>query len=112
MLQVVTLYLVQEKALPAFVAAVRSGTWHALARQLQPDLIATDLLQRQGGQYLMCIDFWTSPEAYTVARNSPSFEALFVFRRNLAQRCYDLGAFTHPGVAATVFITEASVHHP
>lgn len=96
MLHVVTLYVVSDKALPAFVAAVRNGTWHVLARQLQPSLIATDLLQRQGSHYLMCIDFWTSKEAYEAAQSSASYETLLRFRSNMALRTFDLGAFTHP----------------
>jgi hypothetical protein len=101
MLHIVTLYVVSEEVLAGFIAAVRNGTWHALARQLQPNLIATDVLERQDSQYLMCIDFWASPEAYAAALNSPSFGTLFQFRRNMAQSSFELGAFTHPARVAS-----------
>lgn len=96
MLHVVTLYVLSEQAFPAFITAVRTGAWHMLARQLQPNLIATDVLQRQGSLYLMCIDFWTSAEAYAAARRSPSLATLNRFRDNLTLYSWNLGEYTHP----------------
>lgn len=98
MLYVVTLYSVSVEAAHAFETSVRrGGEWQTLARRFAPELIATDVLLRRPDSPIplfLCLDFWSSPEAYLRSCRSPLHQALLAARRQLADSAFELGAFT------------------
>jgi len=107
MLHVLTLFSVSPEAADPFVDAIRrGGEWHSIARSLMPDLIATNLLEQQpsatppllSGSSLLfvCLDFWSSPDAYRRACQQPACQALFCARRRMAKNAVELGAFCFP----------------
>jgi len=67
-----------------------------LARQVAPELVGTDLLRhRQDGApaLFLCLDFWTTNEAFLRACRSPAVQSLFAARRIWADSAFELGAF-------------------
>jgi hypothetical protein len=97
MLHVVTLFVVNQDAEDTFSRSLRiNGDWHSLARAIAPDLVAADLLRHQLSPLFVCIDFWTSSEAYHVARNSDAVRYLLRERRRMAVSSFELGAFSFP----------------
>src|ERR1039458_6559079 len=73
MLHVFTLLSVPEYSADALVRSIRQGgEWHAIARHLLPDLIATDLLEHRASaippflsssrRLYLAQDFWTSSD--------------------------------------------------
>ena len=109
MLHVITLYAVEPEAASAFVRSVRfGGEWRALARDLAPSLIATDLLERQftpsppffsnTSILFVCLDYWSSLVAYRRASENPSYQALLLARRRMASSAFVLGEFSFPAI--------------
>ena len=99
MLHVVTLFSVSAKAEDAFVRSLRmGGDFHTLARRLIPEFIAADLLRHHHGPLFLCLDFWTTPEAYRRACLSPAIQNLFLLRRQMADSSFELSAFSFPAV--------------
>jgi hypothetical protein len=107
MLHVMTLYSVPAEAVSPFVRSIRmGGEWHTLARNLAPALIATDLLEQQSSPMppflcrslvlFVCLDFWSSVEAYRRACQQPACQALLDARRGMASSAFELGAFAFP----------------
>src|ERR1035441_6298593 len=81
MLHVFTLLSVPEYSADALVRSIRQGgEWHAIARHLLPELIATDLLEHRASdippflsssqRLYLAQDFWTSSDAYQIGRAS------------------------------------------
>ena len=113
MIHSATVFLVADDALPAFIESNRThGLWRQLARQLQPALVATDLLQNATRQnLLLTIDYFISPLAYQRCLRSPAYETLLRFRQNLSVVAIQLGAFSfppHPALTEDV-VTESAV---
>ncbi len=107
MLHVITLYSVAAEAADPFVRSIRwGGEWHTLARSLAPALSATDLLERQSSPMppflsrssvlFVCLDFWSSAEAYRRACRQPALQALLLARRRMASSAFELGEFCFP----------------
>ncbi len=107
MLHVMTLYSVPAEAVGPFVRSIRmGGEWHTLARNLAPALVATDLLEQQSSPMppflsrssilFVCLDFWSSSEAYRRACQQPACQALLLARRRMATSAFELGAFAFP----------------
>jgi hypothetical protein len=107
-----TLYSVPAEAAAPFVRSIRmDGEWHILARNLAPALIATDLLEQQSSPMppflsrssilFVCLDFWSSPEAYRRACRQPACQALLDARRRMATSAFELGAFAFPAAQNT-----------
>jgi hypothetical protein len=114
MIHSATLFFVSDKSLPAFIASGRTdGLWRQLARQLQPALVATDLLQHANRHnLLLAIDYFISPPAYQQSLHSPAYETLLRFRQNMAVFAIELGAFSfppHPEVAEKSAVVEGAV---
>ncbi len=81
-LYVVTLFCVHDPAAEQrLITSLRiGGEWHAMARAIAPQLIATDLLRHQHdapAQFYLCLDFWTSAEAYRSAMRSTATQQLY-----------------------------------
>ena len=99
MLHVITLFTVPENE-DAFVNSMSvNGDWHALARSVAPNLIATDLLRHQLSPLYLCHDLWTTRDAYFRGLHSPAVQNLFLIRRQTASACFELGAFQFPTLA-------------
>lgn len=98
MIHSATVFLVADDALPAFIESNRThGLFRQLVQQLQPALVATDLLQSATRQnLLLTIDYFISPQAYQRCLRSPAYETLLRFRRNMAVLAIQLGAFSFP----------------
>ncbi|MGA2351343.1 MAG: hypothetical protein ABSF70_12990 [Terracidiphilus sp.] len=106
MLHVISLYSVAASSAAPFVHSIRTGEWHTLARRVAPALVATDLLERQlspmppflsrSSTLFICLDFWSSPEAYRRASQQPACQALLVARRQMASSTFELGEFCFP----------------
>jgi hypothetical protein len=100
MLHVVTLFLLNPDVEGAFVHSLRiGGDWHTLAGRVAPQLVATDLLRHlhdPAEPLYLCLDFWTSAEAYRHAFHSPHIQHLLLARRQMAAGCFELGAFSFP----------------
>ena len=98
MLHVATLFFIRPNAEHEFVRVIR-GDWQMLARRVAPDLVGTDLLRRQQDAPVtlyLCLDFWTSAEAYRRASYSASVRNLLAARRSLAGSYFRLGEFAFP----------------
>jgi|ERR1035437_1496457 hypothetical protein len=113
MIHSATVFLVADDALRAFIESNRThGLWRQLARQLQPALVATDLLQNATRQnLLLTIDYFISPLAYQHCLRSPAYETLLRFRQNLSVVAIQLGAFSFPPNPARIedVVTESAV---
>jgi hypothetical protein len=98
LIHVVTRFCVSDRGGDeAFVRFVRE--WQPLARRIAPDLIATDLLrhdQEVPAPLYLCLDFWTSVEAYRRALRSGAIQQLLRARREMAFSSFELGAFAFP----------------
>ena len=104
MIHSATVFLVADDALSAFIESNRThGLFRQLAQQLQPALVATDLLQNATRQnLLLTIDYFISPQAYQRCLRSPAYETLLRFRQNMSVVAIKLGVFSfppHPEVA-------------
>lgn len=103
-IHVATLYSVQPEAADAFIRSIRAGgDWQRVARRVAPDLVASDLLQRQSSPspVFLCIDFWVSRERYLRVRESPVYEPLLQLRHDMAGATIELGVFAFPASAET-----------
>ena len=86
-----------------------NGDWHAVARRIAPELVATDLLRRQLSPLYICHDFCTTPEAYFHSLYSPSVQGLLLVRRQMASACFELGAFEFPTLADSSLLSNAAI---
>ena len=107
MLHVVTLFTVPDNE-DAFVHSISmNGTWHTLARQIAPSLIATDLLRHHLSPLYICHDLWTTREAYFRGLHLPAVQSLILIRRQMASASFELGAFQFPALRNRVPLLKA-----
>jgi hypothetical protein len=107
MLHVVTLFTIKPDFEDAFARSLRiGGDWHRLARSIAPNLVTADLLRHQLAPLFVCIDFWTSSEAYHAACNSQAVRYLLLERRRMAASSFELGAFSFPAMRESRFDSE------
>jgi len=114
MLIVVSLFTVDHPAAEnAFVSTIQEGCWRRLARKAVPDLLGTTLLRHQQGaprRLFLCLDSWTSFDAYSRAFRAQEVQSLFVSRRQLADSCFELGAFIFTPAPDLSSLTRLSIH--
>ena len=109
MLHVITLFTVPDGE-EEFVRSLRmNGDWHAVARRIVPELVATDLLRHQLSPLYICHDFWTTPAAYFRSLHSPSVQRLLLARRQMASACFELGAFEFPVPTDSAILSSAVI---
>jgi len=120
MIDVITLYSVRAEVVGPFVRSLGwGGDWYTLARALAPEMIASDLLQHEttgvapllssSSVLFLCLDFWTSREAYQRACQSPACQALLLARRQMADCAFEFGAFSFPKQADTEILAMPAV---
>jgi hypothetical protein len=108
-LHVITLFTVPESE-ETFVRSLRiNGDWHAIARRIAPELVATDLLRHQLSPLYICHDFWTTPEAYFRSLHSSSVQGLLLAPRQMASACFELGAFEFPALTDSAMSSNAGI---
>lgn len=109
MLHVITLFTVPDGE-ERFVRSLQiNGDWHAVARRIAPELVATDLLRHQISPLYICHDFWTTPEAYFLSLHSSSVHGLLLARRQMASACLELGAFEFPTLTDLAMFSNAAI---
>lgn len=89
------------------------GEWQSRARSIAPELIATELLRQQEvvpAPLYLCMDHWTSAEAYHQAFRSRTVQQLFRLRRELVSSCLELGTFAFPSLTESVEFARALVN--
>ena len=98
MIHAVRFYLVAPEKVSAFTAMFHDGgLYREITRNLQPGLIAIDLLQSlELDAAFVTLEFWLSVEAYCAAQNAPAQSVLIKLLRNMSISCLDLGPFTFP----------------
>lgn len=73
------------------------GLYRELTRQLQPGLIAIDLLRSlEVETAYVTQEFWLSEEAYRFAQKAPAQSVLTRLLRNMTLCSLDLGTFNFP----------------
>lgn len=98
MLLVASLFSIQDRnARDFFFRAVRrGGSWQTAVCRIAPDLIELDAFEaiEDGPKAIyLCLDLWSSPEAYLRACYSSEVQALFLARRGLADSSLEIGVF-------------------
>ena len=98
MLLVASLFSVKDRnARDFFVRSVRrGGSWQASACRIAPELIELDVFEHMEDApkaIYLCLDLWTSTEAYHSACCSSEVQNLLLARRLLADSSFELGAF-------------------
>jgi hypothetical protein len=98
MIHAVRFYLVAPEKVSAFTSMFRDGgLYRELTRQLQPGLIAIDLLRSKELKIAhLTLEFWLNEDAYRSAQNTPAQCVLIKMLRNMTLSCLDLGPFTFP----------------
>ncbi len=74
----------------------RGGSWQASACRIAPELIELDVFEHMEDApkaIYLCLDLWTSTEAYHIACCSSEVQSLLLARRLLADSWFELGAF-------------------
>jgi hypothetical protein len=98
MLLVASLFSVKDQnTRDFFVHSVRrGGSWQTAACHVAPELIELDVfehMEEAPKAIYLCLDLWTSTEAYHRACCSPRVQNLLLARRLLADSSFELGAF-------------------
>ena len=97
MLHVFTLFTLNPATEQAFVRALRiGGDWYARAKRTTPHFIAADLLRHQDFPLFVCIDFWTTPGAYSASAHLPEVRELMRDRIQMSVHALELGTFSFP----------------